>query len=113
VDDQRYTNRFTPRRPKSNWSNINVAKVKELVRTGRMQPAGLRAFEARDEKRTGVYSSEREKPAALSPAGEALFRRKPPATGGLRITGWSAPNARRPGRSGSRFSSRTARSVRE
>jgi uncharacterized protein YdeI (YjbR/CyaY-like superfamily) len=89
VDDERYTNRFTPRRPKSNWSNINIAKVKELIRTGRMQPAGLRAYEARDEKRSGVYSFEREKAATLSPADETLFRRNKAA--------WKWFSARPPG----------------
>lgn len=75
VDQERYTIRFTPRRPKSNWSNINIAKVKELIRTNRMQPVGLRAYEARDEKRSGVYSFERDEAATLSPAEETLFRR--------------------------------------
>jgi uncharacterized protein YdeI (YjbR/CyaY-like superfamily) len=74
VDEDRYTNRFTPRKPKSNWSNINIAKVKALIASGRMQPAGLRAYEARDEKRVGVYSFEREKAARLSAADEKAFR---------------------------------------
>jgi uncharacterized protein YdeI (YjbR/CyaY-like superfamily) len=81
VDDERYTNRFTPRRAGSNWSLINIAKVKELIRTGRMKPAGLRAYEARDEKRTGVYSFERTTAAKLAPADEKVFRRNK--------TGWN------------------------
>src|SRR5687768_5950723 len=47
VDDKRYTIRFTPRRSSANWSAINIAKAKELIADGRMQPAGLAAFEAR------------------------------------------------------------------
>jgi uncharacterized protein YdeI (YjbR/CyaY-like superfamily) len=54
-----YANRFTPRRPKSNWSAINIAKVAELQKQGRMRPAGLRAFEQRDPRRDAVYSYER------------------------------------------------------
>jgi uncharacterized protein YdeI (YjbR/CyaY-like superfamily) len=58
IDDARYMIRFTPRKPGSIWSLVNVRKVEELVRQGRMQPAGLKAFAARDEKKTGVYSFE-------------------------------------------------------
>jgi len=61
VDADRYTQRFTPRRPKSNWSKINVAKVERLTKEGRMRPAGLAAFERRTEARTGVYSYEQAK----------------------------------------------------
>jgi uncharacterized protein YdeI (YjbR/CyaY-like superfamily) len=57
--DEDYTlQRFTPRRPGSIWSNINVAAVQELIAEGRMQPAGLAAYEARRHDRTGVYSFE-------------------------------------------------------
>ncbi|HUG48173.1 MAG TPA: YdeI/OmpD-associated family protein [Candidatus Limnocylindria bacterium] len=54
-----YANRFTPRRRGSNWSAVNIAKIAELKRQGRLQPAGLRAFEARDPRRDAVYSYER------------------------------------------------------
>src|SRR5213592_1992670 len=47
VDDARYTIRFTPRKPRSHWSKVNVRRVEELRRQGRMRPAGLRAFERR------------------------------------------------------------------
>ena len=47
LDDDRYCLRFTPRRPKSNWSETNVRRVEELLREGRMHPAGIAAFEAR------------------------------------------------------------------
>ena len=57
--DKDYTlQRFTPRRPGSIWSNINVAAIQELIAEGRMQPAGLAAYEARRHDRTGVYSFE-------------------------------------------------------
>ena len=61
IDDERHMQRFTPRRPNSNWSNINVAKVARLIEEGRMRPPGLAAFERRREERTGVYSYEKPK----------------------------------------------------
>jgi uncharacterized protein YdeI (YjbR/CyaY-like superfamily) len=61
IDDERHMQRFTPRRPNSNWSNVNVAKVERLIEDGRMRPAGLAAFERRREERTGVYSYEKPK----------------------------------------------------
>ena len=60
LDDQRSAQRFTPRRKGSVWSAINVRKVAELTAQGRMRPAGLAAFEARDPERTAIYSYERE-----------------------------------------------------
>jgi uncharacterized protein YdeI (YjbR/CyaY-like superfamily) len=56
IDDQSYVIRFTPRRPGSNWSLVNIRRAEELIRTGRMQSAGLRAFEAREARKSGVYS---------------------------------------------------------
>jgi uncharacterized protein YdeI (YjbR/CyaY-like superfamily) len=60
IDDDRYMQRFTPRKPGSNWSKINVEKVRRLTEAGLMRPAGVAAFERRRENRTGVYSFERE-----------------------------------------------------
>jgi len=47
VDAERYAIRFTPRRPGSNWSRVNLARVAALTAEDRMQPAGIAAFEAR------------------------------------------------------------------
>ena len=58
IDDESYSIRFTPRRARSIWSNVNVNRVAELTKLGRMHPAGLRAFEARDPKRSGIYAYE-------------------------------------------------------
>lgn len=66
LDENRYTNRFTPRKPTSNWSARNVERVQELTRLGRMRPAGLAAFEARKRERTGIYSYE-QRPQDLPP----------------------------------------------
>jgi len=69
-----YTIRFTPRRPTSIWSAINVARVGELTKLGRMREAGLRAFAARTAERTGVYGFERREKARLSKAQEKRLR---------------------------------------
>jgi uncharacterized protein YdeI (YjbR/CyaY-like superfamily) len=65
--------RFTPRRPKSIWSAVNIKRIEELKAEGRMHAAGLAAYEARDPKRQKRYSFEN-RDAALSPAEERTFR---------------------------------------
>jgi uncharacterized protein YdeI (YjbR/CyaY-like superfamily) len=74
IDEDRYMQRFTPRRPRSNWSKINIAKVAKLTEAGLMRPAGLRAFEARSEDRTGVYSFEQRDEARLTEDYERRLR---------------------------------------
>jgi uncharacterized protein YdeI (YjbR/CyaY-like superfamily) len=74
LNDEAYTIRFTPRRPGSIWSRINVDNVERLIKEGRMRAAGLRAYEKRTPERTGVYSFERFAAAAFSPADEATLR---------------------------------------
>jgi uncharacterized protein YdeI (YjbR/CyaY-like superfamily) len=64
--------RFTPRRPGSNWSKVNVEKVARLREAGLMRPAGLAAFERRTEDKTGVYSFERD--AELAPEYDERLR---------------------------------------
>jgi uncharacterized protein YdeI (YjbR/CyaY-like superfamily) len=73
VDEASYKIRFTPRQAKSIWSNVNVKRVAELKKLGRMMPAGLKAFEKADPKRSGIYAYERES-AQLDPALEKRFR---------------------------------------
>jgi len=68
-----YMQRFTPRKPKSIWSLINVRHVERLKNEGRMHPAGLEAYARRDPKRTGIYSFETE-PHKLAPPYEKKFR---------------------------------------
>jgi uncharacterized protein YdeI (YjbR/CyaY-like superfamily) len=58
VDDTRYKIRFTPRKPGSVWSSVNIKRVAELSKEGRMKPAGQKAFEARKENRSGIYAYE-------------------------------------------------------
>jgi uncharacterized protein YdeI (YjbR/CyaY-like superfamily) len=79
IDTESYMNRLTPRKPRSNWSLKNINRVKELIAEGRLQPAGLAAFEARTGDRSGVYSYEQRKAAKLSPEQEKQFRANPKA----------------------------------
>ncbi len=65
-DGTSYVQRFTPRRARSVWSKINIAKVEALEAAGRMQPAGRDAFAARTSERSGVYSFERDKAAQFA-----------------------------------------------
>lgn len=44
-DEQSFIQKFTPRRSRSVWSQINVAHIERLTREGRMKPAGLREVE--------------------------------------------------------------------
>jgi uncharacterized protein YdeI (YjbR/CyaY-like superfamily) len=72
VDEERYANRFTPRRT-ATWSAVNIRRARTLIAAGRMQPAGLKAFEARDRKKSG-YSIAQRATIAFSPAAEKTFR---------------------------------------
>lgn len=74
LDDDTHMQRFTPRKPGSTWSNVNVAHVERLIAQGRMAPAGLAAFAARTPAKTGIYSFERKEPAQLPPACAKRFR---------------------------------------
>ena len=67
IDAQSYCHRFTPRRPGSNWSNVNLAHVRRLQLAGKMHPAGLAAHAARQAEKTGVYSFENRQTAKLPP----------------------------------------------
>jgi uncharacterized protein YdeI (YjbR/CyaY-like superfamily) len=73
VDESRYTIRFAPRKPGSIWSNVNIKRANELIALGRMMPAGLAAFEARKQEKSGVYSYEN-RPRQLSAEYEQKFR---------------------------------------
>lgn len=66
LDETSYTIRFTPRKPRSIWSLVNVRHVERLQKEGRMQPAGTEAYARRDPKRTGIYAFEN-RPRELSP----------------------------------------------
>jgi uncharacterized protein YdeI (YjbR/CyaY-like superfamily) len=67
-----YSVRFTPRRPGSKWSQVNIEKVKALRAAGLMTPAGEAAFEARVEGGPRAYSPKMD--AAFAPGQEEQFR---------------------------------------
>jgi uncharacterized protein YdeI (YjbR/CyaY-like superfamily) len=62
IDEVSYKIRFTPRRQRSIWSAVNIKRVGELSEQGLMHQAGLKAFEARREYRSGIYSYEQRSP---------------------------------------------------
>jgi len=74
IDAESYKIRFTPRRPTSNWSAINIRRMKELMHERRVRPAGMKAFQKRVPERSGIYSYENRKTATLSDAAVRLFR---------------------------------------
>ena len=74
LDEDSYTIRFTPRKASSTWSAVNIKRAHELTKLGLMHPAGLQAFERRDEKKSAIYSYENRHKAALDAALEKQFR---------------------------------------
>jgi uncharacterized protein YdeI (YjbR/CyaY-like superfamily) len=104
VDDESYKIRFTPRRAKSTWSAVNIARIALLTGEGRMQPAGVAAFARRDESNSARYSFENRAAAKLSDADEREFRRDPVAweffqrqpAGYRRLAAWWVISAKRP-----------------
>lgn len=73
VDAARYTIRFTPRKPRSIWSAVNIKRVGELIEAGKMMQSGLAAFAKRDEKRSAIYAYE-QKEASLDSASLRLLK---------------------------------------
>ena len=73
IDGESYMIRFTPRKTSSVWSAINVRNAERLIKEKRMQPAGLKAFAARKEYRSGIYSYEQRSPELVEPY-SAVFK---------------------------------------
>ncbi len=73
IDAISYTIRFTPRKPRSIWSDVNSRRFKELSEMGHMQPAGAEAFAKWNEKRSGLYSFEQQS-VKLDEAHEKQFK---------------------------------------
>ena len=73
VDEASYMHRFTPRRPGSVWSAVNLRRMKELIALGAAARAGIETYEGRDPKKAGLYSFEN-RPQALAPTLEKTFR---------------------------------------
>jgi uncharacterized protein YdeI (YjbR/CyaY-like superfamily) len=101
VDAARYAIRFTPRRPKSVWSAINLAKVRRLIEARRMRPAGMKVYEARDPARSALYSFENrrglgadeERTFKRNGRAWAYFQAQPPHY--RRTTGWWVVSAKK------------------
>jgi uncharacterized protein YdeI (YjbR/CyaY-like superfamily) len=73
IDAETYCIRFTPRKPGSIWSAVNIRRAQELVSRGQMKPSGLRVFRERDEQKTRQCSYEREN-GSLDPALDEILR---------------------------------------
>ena len=104
IDEHSYKIRFTPRKPTSTWSAINIDRVRVLQLEGRMQQAGLDAFARRTETKSGIYAYEQAKTAELAPADEAEFRKnkvaweffQAQAKGYRHLVAWQILSAKRP-----------------
>ncbi len=102
-----YVIRFTPRKPRSTWSSVNINRIRELMELGVVHEAGVAAFEARSEDRSEIYSYEQRQAAELPEEYAARFREdkaawdwfegQAPGIAGPPSTGSSAPRRRRPG----------------
>jgi uncharacterized protein YdeI (YjbR/CyaY-like superfamily) len=79
IDEDATRQRWTPRKPSSNWSAINIATVERLIAEGRMQPSGLAAYERRRPERSGIYAYEQPGELALTPEYAARLAADPGA----------------------------------
>ncbi|MFN8009126.1 MAG: YdeI/OmpD-associated family protein [Terriglobia bacterium] len=76
IDEVSYTIRFSPRKPDSTWSAINIRRAQALIEQGQMLPAGLKAYQARKENKSGRYSYEQRKVELDEPYHHMLRRNK-------------------------------------
>lgn len=75
IDEHSYQIRFTPRKPTSIWSRINIQRARILQREGKMREAGLKAYSHRREDKSRIYSYEQKNTAALEHGDELRFRK--------------------------------------
>jgi uncharacterized protein YdeI (YjbR/CyaY-like superfamily) len=75
IDEHSYQIRFTPRKPTSTWSRINIDRARILRREGKMRETGLKAYSCRREDKSRIYSYEQQKTAALEGRDELRFRK--------------------------------------
>jgi uncharacterized protein YdeI (YjbR/CyaY-like superfamily) len=76
IDAESYMIRFTPRQSSSTWSTVNIRNVDKLIKEERMQPAGMKAYEARRENRSGIYAYEQRSPELVEPYAREFKRNK-------------------------------------
>ena len=79
LDEIYYLQKYVPRRPRSRWSQVNVAKVEALMADGRMRPRGLAEVEAAkaDGRWADAYVSQRN--VTIPPDLAAALAASPPA----------------------------------
>ena len=102
IDDVSYMIRFTPRKKRSIWSAVNIGRVEELTKRGLMRPAGLKAYAAREENRSGIYAYEQRSEQLPDPYAAAFktdkaawkFYQTMPA-GYRKTTGWWIVSAKK------------------
>ena len=75
IGELSYQIRFTPRKPTSIWSRINIERARILQREGKMREAGLKAYSHRREDKSRVYSYEQRQAAALERGDELRFKK--------------------------------------
>jgi len=94
IDEVSYTIRFSPRRPRSIWSAVNIKRAAELKKLGLMKRSGIEAFDKRDEQRSQKYSYEQTNPKLdyeyerrlrANKRAWTFFRSLPPSTRKLSI----------------------------
>jgi uncharacterized protein YdeI (YjbR/CyaY-like superfamily) len=76
IDDSSYTIRFTPRKSGSIWSSVNIKRAQALIEKGQMKPAGLQAYQARKENKSGIYSYEQRSVDLEEPYNRLLKKNK-------------------------------------
>lgn len=76
IDEISYSIRFSPRKPGSIWSNVNIKRAQALITQGQMQPAGRKAYEARRENKSGIYSYEQRRIDLEEPYNRLLKKNK-------------------------------------
>lgn len=77
LNEDSYTIRFTPRKPTSIWSAINIDKMEALLKNGLVKPNGLAAYEKRTENKSRIYSHEQKEPTQLPEVFEIEFKANP------------------------------------
>lgn len=104
IDENSYQIRFTPRKPTSIWSRINIERARVLKRKGKMREAGLKALAKRRENKSRIYSYEQQKTAVLERGDELRFRKSKAAwkffeaqpAGYRQLVIWRIVSAKRP-----------------
>lgn len=76
IDDESYTIRFSPRKPSSIWSAVNIRNIERLIKEKRMTPPGLKAYEQKKENRSGIYAYEQRPVELVEPYASQFKKHK-------------------------------------